>query len=110
MRAASLPASLTTSRVKPLAASSPRALITAASQATELLDGLHVDTGRMASVVKQQASALLAERRSLAALSDATTAPESDFDPAHYLGTTQTIIDTILERAGHGSPHPEDDA
>ena len=40
---------------------------------TELLDGLHVDTGRMAAVVKQQSSALLAEQRSIRELSEQPT-------------------------------------
>jgi 3-carboxy-cis,cis-muconate cycloisomerase len=76
-----------------------RHTLTAGSQTTELLDGLHVDTGRMASVVKQRASALLAEHRSLAALSGADREP--DFDPSHYLGATGAMIDVVLARARH---------
>jgi 3-carboxy-cis,cis-muconate cycloisomerase len=76
-----------------------RHTLTAGSQTTELLDGLHVDTGRMASVVKQQASALLAEHRSLAPLSGTSRA--ADFDPSHYLGATAAMIDQILARARH---------
>ena len=74
-----------------------RHTLTAASQTTELLEGLHVDTGRMAAVVRQRASALLAEHRSLASLSD--TERDADFDPSHYLGATGAIIDQIIDRA-----------
>jgi 3-carboxy-cis,cis-muconate cycloisomerase len=80
-----------------------RRTVTAGSQTAELLDGLHVDTGKMATVVRQQTSALLAEQRSIAALfdSDGSSArrPDPDFDPSHYLGGTSTLIDTILDRA-----------
>ncbi len=79
-----------------LATLSRRTLV-AASQTAELLDGLHVDTGRMAAVVKQQSSALLAEQRSLAVLRPGDR--DADFDPAHYLGATAQLIDRILERA-----------
>ncbi len=79
-----------------LATLSRRSLV-AASQTTELLEGLHVDTGRMAAVVKQQTSALLAEHRSLAALTDSQR--ESDFDAGHYLGATGAFIDQIIARA-----------
>ncbi len=78
-----------------------RHTLTAASQTTELLDGLHVDTGRMAAVVKQQSSALLAEQRSISAMSDSVSdpGPDPDFDPSHYLGATGRVIDQILARA-----------
>ena len=79
-----------------LATLSRRSLV-AASQTAELLDGLHVDTGRMAAVVKQQTSSLLAEHRSLASLSE--TEREADFDAGHYLGATSAFIDQILARA-----------
>jgi 3-carboxy-cis,cis-muconate cycloisomerase len=75
-----------------------RRAVTAGSQVAELLDGLHVDTGRMAAVVKQQASALLAEQRSLAGLSGVR---EGDFEPRHYLGTHAQTIDAVLRRARH---------
>ena len=74
-----------------------RHTLTAASQTTELLEGLHVDTGRMAALAKQQSSALLAERRSLAPMS--RRPGDSDFDPSHYLGATGAVIDAILARA-----------
>jgi 3-carboxy-cis,cis-muconate cycloisomerase len=70
-----------------------RHTLTAASQVTELLDGLQVDTGKMAAVVKQQSSALLAEQRSIGASSD------PDLDPSNYLGATSAVIDQILARA-----------
>jgi len=80
-----------------------RHTITAASQVTELLDGLHVDTGRMAAVVKQQSSALLAEQRSISDLAGNDSDP--DFDPSHYLGATGPLIDQILARARDDQEH-----
>ena len=91
-------------------ASLSRHALTAASQTAELLAGLHVDTGRMAGVVKQQASALLAERRSIRSLTDAPEAhpsAPSDLDPSHYLGATEAMIEEILERAR--TPHDQED-
>jgi 3-carboxy-cis,cis-muconate cycloisomerase len=82
-----------------------RHAVTAGSQTAELLDGLHVDTGRMAAVVKARSSALLAEQRSIGALFDSGFEPdrdrrrETDFDPSHYLGATGSVIDQILARA-----------
>jgi 3-carboxy-cis,cis-muconate cycloisomerase len=77
-----------------------RHALTAGSQTAELLDGLHVDTGRMAAVVKQRSSALLAEQRSIRGLFDSGDGqPEPDFDPSHYLGATGAVIDEILARA-----------
>jgi 3-carboxy-cis,cis-muconate cycloisomerase len=75
-----------------------RHTLTAGSQVTELLDGLHVDTGRMAAVVKQQSSALLAEQRSIRELSEAGNDSGADFDPNNYLGATGRIIDQLLAR------------
>jgi 3-carboxy-cis,cis-muconate cycloisomerase len=74
-----------------------RHTLTAGSQVTELLDGLHVDTGRMAAVVKQQSSALLSEQRSIRELSEADG--DADLDPSHYLGATGRVIDQLLARA-----------
>lgn len=76
-----------------------RHTITAGSQTAELLDGLHVDTGKMAAVVKQQSSALLAEQRSIAALFESGRPRDPDFDPSHYLGASGAVIDQILARA-----------
>jgi 3-carboxy-cis,cis-muconate cycloisomerase len=71
-----------------------RHTLTAASQTAELLAGLHVDTARMAAVVKQQSSALTAEQRSIAVLLDR----EPGTDPRHYLGAAGEIIDEVLAR------------
>ncbi|MFD4351176.1 lyase family protein [Nocardia sp. NPDC058518] len=77
-----------------------RNALTAADQTAELLAGLHVDTGRMARLVHTASSALLAEQRSLAALVDGS--PEPDFDPTHYLGSIDLLIDEIVARARSG--------
>jgi 3-carboxy-cis,cis-muconate cycloisomerase len=77
-----------------------RRTLTAASQTAELVAGLHVDTGRMARLVQSAGSGLLAEQRSLAALFDAAPAP--DFDPSHYLGSTDALIDELVARARSG--------
>ncbi|PKV76923.1 lyase family protein [Nocardia fluminea] len=74
-----------------------RHTVTAADQTAELLTGLHVDTGRMARTVQASASALLAEQHSLSRLVDEP--PETDFDPNHYLGSIDALIDDMLERA-----------
>ena len=74
--------------------------LTAASQTAELLAGLHVDTGRMARLVQAAGSGLLAEQRSLAGLYDEAATP--DFDPTHYLGSTDAIIDELVARARQG--------
>lgn len=79
-----------------------RHTLTAASQTAELLADLHVDTGRMARLVRTTRSGLLAEQRSLAGLADG--APESDFDPYRYLGGADALIDDIVGRARSGGP------
>jgi 3-carboxy-cis,cis-muconate cycloisomerase len=79
-----------------------RHAVVAGSQTAELLDGLHVDTGKMAAVVKQQSSALLAEQRSIAALFGSAPRRDPDFDPSHYLGGAGAVIDQILARARGG--------
>jgi 3-carboxy-cis,cis-muconate cycloisomerase len=71
-----------------------RHTVVAASQTAELLEGLHVDTARMAAVVKQQSSALTAEQRSIAVLLDR----DPGVDPRHYLGAHGEIIDEVLAR------------
>lgn len=76
-----------------------RHTVTAASQTAELFTGLHVDTGRMARLVSASGSNLLAEQRSLAGF---VGADDDDFDPTHYLGSADAIIDTILDRARSG--------
>jgi len=75
-----------------------RRAVVAASQATELLTGLHVDADRMRSTVDSASEDLLAERRSLSAqLNGARTAAVDD--PATYLGANDLIIDAALQRA-----------
>jgi 3-carboxy-cis,cis-muconate cycloisomerase len=74
-----------------------RHTLTAASQTAELLDGLHVDTARMAALVKQHGSSLTAEQRSIAELLDR----EPWSDPRHYLGAAGGIIDEVLSRTDH---------
>ena len=76
-----------------------RHTLTAGSQVTELLAGLHVDTGRMAAVVKQQSSALLAEQRSIREQSETSSDSGAELDPSHYLGATGRVIDQLLARA-----------
>ncbi len=85
-----------------LATLSRRTLV-AASQTTEVLEGLHVDTGRMEAVVRQRTSALLAEQRSVRSLVEGSDAGQ-DFDPTHYLGATGWIIEEILDRARKETP------
>ncbi len=80
-------------------ASLSRHTATAASQTAELLEGLHVDSGRMVALVKQRTSALLAEQRSIQSLFDPASDPAPDFDPSHYLGTTASVIDRVIARA-----------
>jgi len=69
----------------------------AASQATELLAGLQVDADRMRATAEAAAPELLAEARSLAELSgDPAAAPT---DVGDYLGSTDLLVDAVLERA-----------
>jgi 3-carboxy-cis,cis-muconate cycloisomerase len=69
----------------------------AASQATELLAGLQVDADRMRATAEAAAAELLAEARSLAELSgEAAAAPT---DVGGYLGSTDLLVDAVLERA-----------
>lgn len=67
-----------------------RRTVTAASQATELLAGLRVDTTRMRTNADAGAAALLAERD---AMSGQTGGVES------YLGANDLVIDAALDRA-----------
>jgi len=67
-----------------------RRTVVAASQTTELLSGLQVDTGRMADTVATYRDALLAEQGSI---SGSTT------EPADYLGTASAVVDATLARA-----------
>ena len=77
-----------------------RHTLTAAAQTAELLAGLHIDTGRMARLVSSAGTALLAEERNLAGF--VGRAGDIDDDPMHYLGSSDAIIDAVLERARSG--------
>ena len=81
-----------------------RHTLTAASHTAELLAGLHVDTGRMARLVQAAGSGLLAEQRSIAGLVDPDGLP--DFDPTHYLGSNDALIDLLVARARSAGGHP----
>jgi 3-carboxy-cis,cis-muconate cycloisomerase len=85
-----------------------RRTLVAASQATELLAGLHVDTARMRTTLDAASSDVLAERSSLAAFAegwavsgalDPATHPGGPVDPATYLGATDALVDAALDRA-----------
>ncbi|MET0468937.1 MAG: lyase family protein, partial [Aeromicrobium sp.] len=67
----------------------------AASQTTELLQGLHVDAARMRATLDGSAEDVLAERRGVADLLDAPHDP----DPASYLGITGDLVAGAVERA-----------
>lgn len=66
-----------------------RRTVIAASQTTELLAGLRVDSGRMAATAHAAFSDLLAEQRSLGGHAH---------DPGSYLGASDRLIDAILDR------------
>jgi len=66
-----------------------RRSVVAASQAADLLEGLVVDTDRMAARVWEAEDTLHAEQRSISGRTE-----------GDYLGATDLIIDNILERAG----------
>ena len=72
-----------------------RRSIVAASQTTELLAGLHVDAERMRATLDRSAESVLAERRTIAGLLDATADP----DPTTYLGFSEDLIAGAVERA-----------
>lgn len=67
----------------------------AASQTTELLQGLHVNAARMGATLDESADDVLAERRGVADLVDA----KHDPDPATYLGITLDIVAGAVDRA-----------
>jgi 3-carboxy-cis,cis-muconate cycloisomerase len=74
-----------------------RRTVVAASQATELLSGLHVDTGRMASTARLATSSLLAEQRGIS--------PDSPGgDLTDYLGASDQFIETVLTRVRADEP------
>ncbi|HVN11694.1 MAG TPA: lyase family protein [Kineosporiaceae bacterium] len=77
-----------------------RRTLVAASQATELVAGLHVDQERMRSTLEAAGGGLLAERRALAELfPGAEPAVTRDEDPTSYLGAADALVDAVLRRA-----------
>lgn len=70
-----------------------RRTVVAASQATELLAGLRVDADRMRATARDAWADLTAERASI------TRFTGSDPRTDDYLGTSDAIIDAILDRA-----------
>lgn len=66
--------------------------VVAASQASELVAGLEVDTAEMRSRAEAAADELLAERGRTG-------------DPAGYLGARTTLIDTVIARVSGEGPH-----
>lgn len=74
-----------------------RRAVVAGSQTTELLQGLHVDVGRMADTLATATEGVLAERRSIGALLEASV----DGDPTTYAGATRAIVAGAVHRAHH---------
>jgi len=72
-----------------------RRTVVAASQTTELLQGLHVDADRMRATLDHSADDVLAERRVIAELLD----EKADPDPTTYLGITVDLVAGAVERA-----------
>jgi len=71
-----------------------RRSVVAASQTTELLQGLHVDTARMAASLATSSHDVLAERRGIADLLDAAHDP----DPATYIGIAGDLVVGAVDR------------
>jgi 3-carboxy-cis,cis-muconate cycloisomerase len=71
-----------------------RHTVVAASQTTELLQGLRVDTARMTATLVSSAHDMLAERRGVAELLEASPDP----DPTTYLGITGDLVAGAVER------------
>lgn len=80
-----------------------RRSVVAASQATELLAGLRVDTARMRATAEAAGADLLAEQRSLTGFvgGDVLTGSDSATGVGDYLGATDALIDTTIARATH---------
>lgn len=78
-----------------------RAVVAAADQATELLQGLDVEAPTMRRRALANAEELLAERRSLTQLvaDDAATQTTHEEELGGYLGTADRIITTVLSKA-----------
>jgi len=71
-----------------------RRAVVAASQTTELLEGLHVDADRMRATLQHAAEVVLAERRAV----DALVGAQGDPDPTTYLGITDDLVRGAVER------------
>jgi 3-carboxy-cis,cis-muconate cycloisomerase len=72
-----------------------RRAVVAASQTTELLEGLQVDADRMRATLDSSADSLLAERRVIADLAG----QKADPDPTTYLGITEDLVAGAVDRA-----------
>ncbi|WP_332663933.1 lyase family protein [Aeromicrobium sp.] len=72
-----------------------RRTVVAASQTTELLQGLHVDAERMRATLDHSADDVLAERRTIAELLD----EKADPDPTSYLGIVEDLVAGAVDRA-----------
>lgn len=72
-----------------------RRTVVAASQTTELLQGLHVDAERMGATLDHSADDVLAERRVIAELLD----EKADPDPTTYLGIAEDLVAGAVDRA-----------
>jgi 3-carboxy-cis,cis-muconate cycloisomerase len=72
-----------------------RRTVVAASQTTELLQGLDVDAERMSATLDHSADDVLAERRVIAELLD----EKADPDPTTYLGITVDLVAGAVDRA-----------
>jgi 3-carboxy-cis,cis-muconate cycloisomerase len=71
-----------------------RRTVVAASQTTELVEGLRVDTDRMARNAEAASAGLLAEQASVAR----GVGGEPVDQPSAYLGATEALVDAVLER------------
>lgn len=72
-----------------------RRTVVAASQTTELLQGLHVDAERMRATLDHSADDVLAERRAIAEVLD----EKADPDPTTYLGIAEDLVAGAVDRA-----------
>jgi 3-carboxy-cis,cis-muconate cycloisomerase len=73
--------------------------VVAASQTTELLAGLRVDTQRMAENAQAASASLLAEQASVAG----QLGGEPADSPSAYLGATAPLVDAVLDRYRGGT-------
>jgi 3-carboxy-cis,cis-muconate cycloisomerase len=76
-----------------------RRTVVAASQSTELLAGLQVDTQRMADNAEVASVSLLAEQASVAEQLGGETVPAT----SAYLGATSELVDAVLDRYRGGT-------